>query len=380
MKGMKSAKGLFLFPIIVLFLNTAFAPEFPKALEQYYNNPDAKYGPAVGTCRTDADCERYNYDRNSCLATWAGYLDPTISYDERLKDWRVIRDRKKDDPLYVYIGGRPYSRYMFSESFRYKCINGKCVLDTKRSKTERVFCEYGCDLWLQHCLCMPKDLMEFRCSDDLTVIEGLTLRWTCEKQWIVWTDCAAMGARCGEDPRHPGYLACIKPSGSLVPDVGSQYATLYPIRGGKPIKVAVNTGKMVNTDGSFSKRLITGHATLNTRTINRTASGRNYRTNSSYRNLSSYTYRRTYYTPRTTRNYYTPRSNYYRSTYYTRSTYTRSYPTYSRYSHYNRYSYYRPYRASTSYAYRSNRSANYSNNNTSRTNYYSRYYYSRRFS
>ena len=301
-------------------------------------------------------------------------MDPTISYDERLKDWRVIRDRKKDDPLYVYIGGRPYSRYMFSESFRYKCINGKCVLDTKRSKTERVFCEYGCDLWLQHCLCMPKDLMEFRCSDDLTVIEGLTLRWTCEKQWIVWTDCAAMGARCGEDPRHPGYLACIKPSGSLVPDVGSQYATLYPIRGGKPIKVAVNTGKMVNTDGSFSKRLITGHATLNTRTINRTASGRNYRTN------SSYTYRRTYYTPRTTRNYYTPRSNYYRSTYYTRSTYTRSYPTYSRYSHYNRYSYYRPYRASTSYAYRSNRSANYSNNNTSRTNYYSRYYYSRRFS
>jgi len=316
--------------LLILF-NIAYAPEFPKVLEQYYNNPDARYGPAVGFCRTDADCEKYNYDKNSCLAMWASYMDSTIHYDERLKDWRVIHRVEKGHPLYNYIPGRWYSDYMYTEKWRYKCIDGKCYLDTERSKTERVFCEYGCDLWLQHCLCMPRDLYEFRCSDDFSKIEGLTLRWTCEKQWIVWTDCSQYGARCGEDPRHPGYLACVKETGFLVPTQGSQYATLYPIHGGKPITVAVNTAtttasrtvtrtpnrtfrrRTIPSYRTSSRRTVTGYSILGTGTISRkptigswsTWNSSSVRTLSNSRTISYRIHSRTY-KPRTI-NYRTTR-------------------------------------------------------------------------
>jgi len=323
--------------LLILF-STTYAPEFPKALEPYYSNPDARYGPAVGTCRTDADCARYNYDKNTCLATWASYLDHTVPWSERRQDWRVIRWRNESDPLWPYIGQRWYSPYMYTEKWRYKCIDGKCYLDTERSKTERVFCEYGCDLWLQHCLCMPRDLYEFRCSDDLSGIEGAGIDWTCEKIWVKIIDCAAMGARCGEDPRHPGYLACVKETGSLVPTQGSQYATLYPIHGGKPITVAVNTAT-TTASRTFSRsgRTVTGYSVLSTRTISRTPT-RTHRTSSSYRTLNTYkrpttyTYRRTYYKPRTT--YYRTYSRTYKPTYsYSYKRYTKprtSYTTYSR--------------------------------------------------
>jgi hypothetical protein len=84
----------------------------------------------------------------------------------------------------------------------------------------------------------------------------------------VWTDCSQYGARCGESPRHPGYLACIKETGSLAPNAGSQYATLYPIRGGKPITVAVNTGT-VSGYRALRRRTVTGYSIIGSKTSSR---------------------------------------------------------------------------------------------------------------
>jgi hypothetical protein len=120
MKGI--IRVLFLCTMLVLFLSTVSASELPKYLEPYYNNPNARYGPAVGTCRTDADCEKYNYDRNGCYATWASRLDPTIDIRERLKDWRVPNVRDESDPMWPYVGQSWYSQYMYSEQWRYQCI------------------------------------------------------------------------------------------------------------------------------------------------------------------------------------------------------------------------------------------------------------------